>query len=701
MAPSRQRARLLPGWSRRALTPFPVLLVLTTVLTSGCATAARTQPSRLPRAVLFQVIPTPGRQPDCGNPAGGSGVAPAGGPLVNYVTAEAPGGEAFADCNLVATRPDGSSQWHFHHLQMDVMGLSVLSDGRVLGFGFNPAGTSVTWSMVSGPVASGRWTATRLTGIGPSTYDSLSCSLSGQVCVAFPAPDVVWEGLCPTPVMGAPTPPPATPTGPVFIYRPGSGWAAITGLPANLSTMTGAVTSDGAIILGGSEDGRGVILTSENQGLTFVPRATPPAPVTAIAANSQRVVAVGGTPSCDFGPTTDGDTQEIYSSSASGTSWTKDLDLTATSAPLTGVALTGSGSAVIAAGSPTQCGLADDGFCFQEIAEAPPSLTSLVRPAHFDQLELVSFAASGSRVLAVNSQGLLEAGAPSLGRWTVQGAVTEPALENVNFFPSHPTMGVAELSLGSETAAVETDDGGFHWTSGPVQPRSAAGPIAWASFRVGFAVGQDPKAGLLVTTDGGHHWRPYSWPGDDEEVSWLYFQSPKVGFAALDTAGGMMHLIATSDGGRQWRPVAHSDQKLADLPADIAAVRSGGETTIAVLREWGWRLITDGRTVSTTTFRGPVAVSAVALQPGGLVWAAGTSSWWYAPSPILLVSAGGHRGRRIGELPFDSAPQEMEFSTARDGWMVDQGQLFTTQDGGLDWKQVPLRAVAVAGYSVS
>jgi hypothetical protein len=181
-----------------------------------------------------------------------------------------------------------------------------------------------------------------------------------------------------------------------------------------------------------------------------------------------------------------------------------------------------------------------------------------------------------------------------------------------------------------------SDDGGATWM--PVLTTPLAG--AWATSPTDV-VAETRNGVLWQTNDAGTTWTPVDpqwWP-----ALWATFVSPRQGFAAVDTGLGHL-LIQTDNGGATW----------------------------SVLRSLG----------------------------------ASTPVWWFSPPEGLLLTSAGTlvwtSGRRqvAGSLPAGGLlPESVAFVTPRRGWMVANGTLFMTQDGGLRWvgvRQPVPNLVAVA-----
>ena len=669
---------------------------------SSCAggSALTSSAGLFPRSISFTTAGVGPDQIDCQNPSNSGGLGAAGGPLASYVTAAGAGAELFGHCNLVAIRLHPSGPWQLHHIPMDLMSAVILSNGSILGVGFNPLGGTNRWSQISGPVGASRWTVAPLRGSPPATYDSLSCDGTGALCVAFPSALNLWAQTCPAPGMGQPRPPSIPARLPLFVYKPASGWSELRGVPPNVLVAGAAVTAQGTLLLAGQVGSRGVLLSSGDAGAKFHTLLSSDTPLAAVAASGNFATVVGGTLSCSAGVREPSDHQQaVYSSSDGGVKWRRTFYSKSAAYPLTGVAISGTGEALVAGGVTDQCGST---FLFCEQALLRLDGHGIPTPAHPAIAPILSFALSSSAgTVMVNGAALLLT-SPNRGKtWQVQGAVTPPSLQAVQFFAAHPAQGVAEVDMGYGLSSLETRDGGRKWTQGPTPPPGgAATPVAWASLQVGYAISSTTPQRLLRTVDGGSHWTTTRWPGNGGSPVWLYFQNPDRGFAAIATGQDLEYVITTTDAGSSWHPLKPTDLTVPLQPADMSALSSGRTTELLRMHEWGWRAHENGGIAFTHTTRAPVDPSTIAIQPGGWVWAAGTLKWWYDPAAALWLGSARGSAHAYTELPFGLAPSEIGFSTHNRGWMVLNGQLFTTSTGGLHWLEVPIRVQGVGPYSV-
>ncbi len=669
--------------------------VITLLAVSGCGSLIS---PRVPTSVEFSPARPPAANPNCQQTAAGGGVQVTGGPPFSYVAVSSSYGQLFAWCNLLAFRASQSGTWTVLHSDFDLTAAALLTGGRVFGLGYRFGGGGLQFLSIQGSLSTAAsWTATPVSGVHPATYDSISCAPSGALCVASPGALTVWAQLCPQAGMGQPAPPTTLTSLPLFVYRPGAGWSQLGSLPAGGVFPTAAVTEAGNLLVGGSKGGKGVIEMSQDGGQSFRLVATSPEPVAAIASAVQRGVAVGGTPGCATRSAPAGSAQEVLDTSNGGRTWQTELLNNHGGLPLTSVALSSSGLAVVGAGVEPESGSLAISGCYLSLMTmaAPGGLTAPTQLA----LQPSAFAAGpGGNLLAVTAQGLLLTSADGGKSWQLQGQVTPPQLSAVQFFAGQSRIGVAEVPVGAAQLSLQTTDGGAAWEAGPMLPPDAPSALSWASLQVGYAV--DGSGTLLTTTDGGRTWHRLPWPGQGLQVVSLEFQNAARGWAEVDAAQGAVEVLQTADGGRRWTPLLLAELAPPLTPSDFAATESGGRTLVATLYEWGWRTWVGTSAPRSVAVRGPLLPQAVTISSGGSVWALGTRGWWYSPVPTVLVGGLGTSARTVQSLPTSSVPSAIGFSSADDGWMVIAGALFRTRDGGARWIELPLRFSAVDGLSL-
>jgi photosystem II stability/assembly factor-like uncharacterized protein len=630
----------------------------------------------------------------------GTGVQPAGGPTVGYVADSGPGGQLFAWCNLVAVRPSSSQPWVVKRLSFDVAAAAVLGDGGVFGVGYQFAGGFLRFLTVQGSVSGTRpWAAVPISGAHPSAYDSISCDPSGALCVAFPGALTLWSQLCPQGGMGQPSPPTALTPLPLFVYRSGAGWSQLTSLPSSGVFASATVTGAGDVVVGGSRGDGGLLVESSDQGESFDATAAPPYPVAGVASSGREVVAVGGGLGCVAGSAAPAAGQQVLRSPDGGLTWQTQLINPRGEYPLTAVSLSNIGRAAVGAGIEPQCTSGPIQGCYASLVTIGASGTVTKAPGvTVDPAALA--AGPGDQLLAVTPQGLLLSSPDGSGAWQLESSVTPPPLTAVHFFPGHPNEGVAEIQVGASLLSLQTRDGGTIWGPGPKLPAAPTGPIAWGSPQVGYAVGEGGSGPLLKTTDAGRRWLKLAWPGQSLEVISLQFQSPRVGWAAVDIGYGSAEVLQTTDGGTHWIPMRLAQLTAPQGSCDLAAMETGGQTTVAVLYEWGWRQWTGDEPPRSRSVNGPEVPQAIAIQAGGGLWAAGVKDWWYRPTGEVWVGTSSLGPRELGGLPANSAPGAIGFASAQAGWMLVNGVLFRTGDGGRRWTELPVRAQYVEGVTI-
>lgn len=675
------------------------LAAICALVIAGCAATSPAGPA-IPRSLSFSAPQPLPPAPNCQQEAVGTGVQQTGGPSVGYVADSGPGGQLFAWCNLVAVRPSSSQPWVVKHLSFDVAGAAVLGDGDVFGLGYQLGGGSLRFLTVHGSVSGTQpWAAVPISGAHPSTYDSISCDPSGSLCVAYPGALTLWSQLCPQGGMGEPSPPTALTSLPLFIHRYGGGWSQLTSLPSSGVFASATVTGAGDVVVGGSRGNGGLLVESSDQGESFNLTASPPYPVAGVASTGQLVVAVGGSLGCLAGTAATTAGQQVLRSSDGGLAWQTQFLNPRGEYPLTAVSLSNTGRAVVGAGIEPQCNSGAIQGCYASLITIGASGTLTQAPGI--TVEPAALAAGpGDQLLAVTPQGLLLTSPDGSGAWQLESSVTPAELSAVHFFPGHPNEGVAETQVGASVLSLQTRDGGTTWGPGPKLPAAPTDPVAWGSPQVGYAVGAGGSGGLLKTTDGGRRWLKLAWPGQALQVISFQFQSSRVGWAAVDIGQGSAEVLQTTDGGTDWLPMQLAQFTAPAGSSDFAAMETGGQTTVAVLYEWGWRQWTGGSPPRSLGVNGPEVPQAIAIQAGGVFWAAGVKGWWYRPTGEVWVGTSSLGPRELGGLPANSAPDAVGFASAQAGWMVVNGVLFRTRDGGRRWTELPVRTQSVEGVTI-
>jgi photosystem II stability/assembly factor-like uncharacterized protein len=139
------------------------------------------------------------------------------------------------------------------------------------------------------------------------------------------------------------------------------------------------------------------------------------------------------------------------------------------------------------------------------------------------------------------------------------------------------------------------------------------------------------------------HPQQVAWAGPHEAYATVFLKTVKKS-AGKPEVTGQYGLAASSDGGRTWRPMA----------------------------AWPW-----------PPAKGQVGASVVAAE--------GKDIWLFGDSGVLRSTDAGRTWTRVN-LPSSVQlyPTTLTFADRTHGWLLSNGQLYATADGGVAWAQVAL-----------
>ena len=464
-----------------------------------------------------------------------------------------------------------------------------------------------------------------------------------------------------------------------------------------LANLPWAVFRDGGASGGGSgwlfASDPGTVYVTADGGHTWKPGLVRGAGSAVAFAGSDGWVATEGcTPAPCTGPHA-GDPADLYRSADGGQTWTWAVPLSQYPTGL--AAVPGSPAAWVLAQPPDGTSRCDDRSCATEVAVVTPGATpafhdtgdaALLRLQAISDTEawaIGSIRAEGDAILHTSDGGAswqvadqTAAGyrpGTAWGFWNANagwalGASTDATavLRTADGGRTWTRVGTLPTPLGpyahggfptpdrgwALSAAdhlLRSADGGAHWTdAGPLQPCGTVENMGFASPAAGWFLADGGSCGvptLYTTPDGGRSWAPVR-PASGTSLAQVAFSSPAHGWALLWTApapgpGGPMELARTDDGGRSWRPVAALDP-------------TGGWSADELL---------------------PVA---------GGVWVLGTDMTDSARVPLYVDRAGTVRGGF--SVPSADLPLGFSFLSAQVGFMMADGWLVATQDGGAHWR---------------
>jgi len=355
--------------------------------------------------------------------------------------------------------------------------------------------------------------------------------------------------------------------------------------------------------------------------------------------------------------------------------------------------------------------------------------------------------------------GRVSAAAPGVILATTDGGAW------VDKTPSGLTESLTDVSFVSATHGwigtddghiLSTTDGGGAWQTLKLGAYNDVVTVDFVDATHGWAGGAQGR--IWHTVDGGASWSDQaSGLTPDMQLSQLDFADRTHGWALAESqSSGLSAVLVTSDGGRHWRPASHTDPAASGLcvtgpsSAWLVATETGGSQPAAglgaLVPQYGGlagivlQHTTDGGAHwQRSSLGSPVGVGAVAshgadvcavgqailISPdGGATWRSASSGQQYAftaadaisATDIWAVDAWGavlHStdGRRwVEQTEPSSAAQRwvnsltgVSFADPADGWVVGSdtngdGVILHTTDGGASWApQASLLSGALAG----
>ena len=335
--------------------------------------------------------------------------------------------------------------------------------------------------------------------------------------------------------------------------------------------------------------------------------------------------------------------------------------------------------------------------------------------------------------------------------WTEVGAQDEWSLSGVSLLS--PTVGYAVGKGGDfqEAFLARTTDGGQTWTQVLPSPAPTS-QVDFVSQKQGFGVGLpiDPTA-ILATSDGGATWSVVSHSA--QQVEAMSFLSPSQGYLlAVDpqtpSDGALLY---TQDGGESWQQTAtvpmpngqvmgpyfrFFDARQGIVETEnypdvvLEATQDGGQTWTEIssqptgkgsYQQFAFTSPAEG--FMLTTVPGPSAtvpstVTLAATSDGGKtfqtvhtwqgqsqgagVYFLDARTGWIAleqnpyganPSTAVLATQDGGATWTTSQLPaaLPTIGQNLmlQFPTAESGWLLGNGAIYRSSDGGGTWQQMP------------
>ncbi len=287
--------------------------------------------------------------------------------------------------------------------------------------------------------------------------------------------------------------------------------------------------------------------------------------------------------------------------------------------------------------------------------------------------------------------------------------VTDLGAPAVSFISASRGWLIADQGVRS-SVILATTNGGRTWRQ--QYPSAAPRPIYGIDFvnqRLGYGIGMVGDGGAVLRTDnGGHTWIIVGRvvPPTPYQTS-LSFVNAEDGWVVAGTG----ELMATRDGGRTWFKVpipplqASRPGPVPPLGSVSLVTASTGCAAPAWLGQGVDYGTTDGGRIWRTEAPAPnawiCAARLAGLLPGRLrggallplkdaVWSGGGRGWlWAATSLSLFTSTDGGRmwTRHKG-----AGGADLSFADSQYGWMLRNGALLATTDGGATWRPVSPKA---------
>lgn len=583
-------------------------------------------------------------------------------------------GIAYAHGRRLSVSVDGGRVWHTTTFAPDTVlirvAFSSASSGLVLGYTTGPKASSLTeWITTDG----GRqWTS--------SVFRNLPPLFSWGDTIAFGANrnQVLLTSS------------PGSTTGPGPLYAMTAKTITSLPLPPGFKAYDARFVGTLLYVVGQDSHG-GAVWVSRDDGQHFSQVLQSRAPIRGVAAHGSHVIVVGG----EAGPKGLGPlaTEVVYRSKNGGHSWTRMYPATGQPHAFSRVMWAGDGVGYALAGM-VPMGANGNGYqSLWRTENGGRSWTLVLRGSRYvGGIEAHLLTPSG--IFAVDNGVLLRSDNRG-ATWIPVPLGKGPEVLGMGAFSATGTPQIALVNFGTGAYALVRGRDGY-WTLGPRIPNPGGFLADFVSPATGYL---STGTHLLVTRDGGQEFTPVNTPtgitgGGIDRVD---FVSVHAGWVELMGRSGQDLLAFTRNGGQSWT-------SLGPVPmlAHLNFVNRVNGILVAVR---SWAVTHDGGHHWTVHTLPPLTVvEAAAIKPDGSVWMVteriGTA---YGPNPASMVVT--RPTGQVTTLPFPSTltVSALQFpmgGNGTEGWMVANGNLYHSVDGGLRWTPVAFRlqgAVAVSG----
>lgn len=481
-------------------------------------------------------------------------------------------------------------------------------------------------------------------------------------------------------------------TGPGPVYLRTHGNTARLSLPTGFQAYDGGFVNSLLLVVGQDAKG-GAVWVSRDDGRHFSQVLQTRSPLRGLAVNGTHLTVVGGHGSPKgLGPSA---TAVVYRSRNGGQTWYQVYRATGQPAAFSRVMWAGQGVGYVLTGM-VPMGANGNGYnAMLRTVNGGHTWTVVLRGSRFVggiQAHLLApwglFAVDNGVLLQSENRG---------ATWTPLLLGQHAQVLGIGGFGTTGTPHIVLANLGMGTyALVRTGDGS--WSLGHRIPSPGGFLADFASVMTAYL---STGTRLLVTRDAGQQFHPLKTltltaGGGVDRVD---FVSPTVGWAELSgMRSGQDRLVFTDNGGHSWIPIGPVPM-LARL--NFANRDSGVESTAGA-----WAVTRDGGRHWTRHGLPPgTVVEAAAMKPNGTVWLvterSGTANGLSLTS-VVVVSATG----AVTTVPFPSSLSVTALAfpaggKGKGGWMVANGNLYHSRNGGWTWAPVTVSIPGAVQLSVS